>query len=253
MRSIFLTDRGKVRKHNEDAGGIYYNQSEQVLAIIADGMGGHQSGDVASQMVVSIIKEKWQEVTELSSPGETESWLIKTVEDINKTVYEHSQNKEELEGMGTTLVAAIISDEFISVAHIGDSRCYIQNQNGFKQITEDHSLVNMLLRTGEISEEDARNHPRKNIVSRALGTEYQVKVDVNCLSVEKTDKLLLCTDGLSDKVVNEELAIYINRDESIENIGQSLVNLANHRGGEDNISLIVISPCLSDKEGEKIC
>lgn len=253
MKSLFLTDRGKVRKHNEDAGGIYYNQSKQVLAIIADGMGGHQSGDVASQMVVSIIQEKWEAVIELTSPSETESWLIQTIQEINKTVYQHSQDKEELNGMGTTLVAAIISDEFISVAHIGDSRCYIQNQSGFKQITEDHSLVNMLLRTGEISEEDAQNHPRKNIVSRALGTENHVEVDIDCLSIEKTDKLLLCTDGLTDKVLNAELEEYINKHESIEEIGQSLVDLANHRGGEDNISLIILSPYLSDKEGEESC
>lgn len=253
MRSFFLTDRGKVRKHNEDAGGIYYNQSNQVLAIIADGMGGHQSGDVASQMAVAIMKEKWEEVRELSSPSKTDSWLMQTIQDINKTVFERSQVKDELNGMGTTLVAAIISDEFISVAHIGDSRCYIQNQNGFKQITDDHSLVNMLLRTGEISEEDARNHPRKNIVSRALGTEQHVEIDIDCLSVEKTDKFLLCTDGLTDKVKNEELNAYINRNASIEEIAQDLVDLANDRGGEDNISLIIIYPCLSDEVGEETC
>lgn len=253
MESLFLTDRGQVREHNEDAGGVYYNQSKQLLAIIADGMGGHQSGDVASQMAVSILKEKWENTNELLSPSKTEKWLSKTIQDVNKTVYKRALQKDELKGMGTTVVVAIITHEFISIAHIGDSRCYIYNQNGFKQITEDHSLVNMLVRTGQISVEDAQNHPRKNIVSRALGTEEHIKVDIQCLSMEDSDKLLLCSDGLTDKVLNNELETYLKSNKSIKSIGQSLVDLANERGGEDNISLIILSQTLSQKEGEESC
>lgn len=253
MESLFLTDRGQVREHNEDAGGIFYNQSKQLLAIIADGMGGHQSGDVASQMAVDMLREKWIELNQLNSPSKTEKWLSKTILNINKSIYERSQLKDELKGMGTTIVVALVTDEFLTIAHIGDSRCYLYNQNGFKQITEDHSLVNMLIRTGQISVEDAQNHPRKNIVSRALGTEENVQVDIQHLSIEENDKLLLCSDGLTDKVLNNELETYIKSSKPISAIGQNLIDLANDRGGEDNISLIILSGALSNKVGEEPC
>lgn len=253
MKSLFLTDRGLVRKHNEDSGGIYLNKSEQVLAIIADGMGGHQSGDVASQMTVSIIGEKWKDCTPFKSPNKAEAWLSETIKEINKTIYERSQLKDELNGMGTTVVVTIITDEFITVGHIGDSRCYIENQNGFKQITEDHSLVNLLMRTGQITIEDAQNHPRKNIVSRALGTSEDVDVDIQSLSIEDNDKVLLCSDGLTDKINNSELKEIFISDNTMDKTAQDLVDLANDRGGEDNISLIILRQTPTHEVGEDLC
>ena len=194
MEAEFLTDRGQVREHNEDSGGIYYNPSGQLLAVIADGMGGHQAGDVASQMAISTIQAEWEKSKELKLPEQTEVWLIKALEKVNKVIYEDSLQKEEFAGMGTTIVATINTDEFITVAHIGDSRCYIKNESGFNQITEDHSLVNELVRSGQISKEDAVQHPRKNIVLKALGTEEKVIADVQSLSWEHHDKLVLCSD-----------------------------------------------------------
>lgn len=250
MEAHFLTDRGQVRGHNEDSGGIYYNPAGQLLAVIADGMGGHQAGDIASEMAVSIIQDSWQKSKELTVPEETETWLDEILLHVNHEIYELASQKEDLSGMGTTIVVIINSGDFITIAHIGDSRCYIQNENGFNQITEDHSLVNELVKTGQISKEDAEQHPRKNIVLKALGTEETVNADIHSLSWEFGDKLLLCSDGLTDKISNDKILEFIVSQKSLKEIGQDLIDLANERGGEDNISLIIINNTPSEKVGE---
>src|SRR5690625_5237099 len=142
--------------------------------------------------------------------------------------------------MCTTAVIAICTNDFITIGHIGDSRCYVNNANGFQQITEDHSLVNELVKTGQISTEDAEHHPRKNIVLKALGTEQSVHADIKSLSWEKSNRLLLCSDGLTDKIPNDELEVFINSEKDLLEIGQTMIEIANERGGEDNISLIII-------------
>src|SRR5699024_9681440 len=205
MEAYFLTDQGQVRGHNEDSGGIYYNSSGQLLAVIADGMGGHQAGDIASEMAVSIIQQSWKESKELKDPEEIEAWLAHILFYINNEIYQLATEKEEYAGMGTTIVVVINCGDFITVAQIGDSRCYLHNANVFNQITEDHSLVNERGRTGQISREDAEEHPRKNIVLRALGTEVNVEADIRSLSWEYGDKLLLCSDGLTDKISKEKI------------------------------------------------
>ncbi|HLQ97845.1 MAG TPA: Stp1/IreP family PP2C-type Ser/Thr phosphatase [Candidatus Dormibacteraeota bacterium] len=253
MEAYFLTDQGQVRGHNEDSGGIYYNSSGQLLAVIADGMGGHQAGDIASEMAVSIIQQSWKESKELKDPEETETWLSHILFYVNNEIYRLATEKEEYAGMGTTIVVVINCGDFITVAHIGDSRCYLQNANGFNQITEDHSLVNELVRTGQISREDAEQHPRKNIVLRALGTEVNVEADIRSLSWEYGDKLLLCSDGLTDKISNEKILEFINAEEQLKQISQNLIDLANDRGGEDNISLIIIQHTPPKKVGEETC
>lgn len=253
MEAEFLTDRGQIRSHNEDAGGTYHNLAGQLLAIIADGMGGHQAGDVASQMAVSMIQDQWQQMEEMTSPEQCEKWLAKTIAEMNTTIYNRSFEHEECEGMGTTVVIAISTEDYITVAHIGDSRCYIYNENGFSQMTEDHSLVNELIRSGQISKDDAMYHPRKNVVLKALGTEEKVTADIKSLSWEKNDKLLLCSDGLTDKVLDDELAELMQLDLHVKEIGKKMIDLANERGGEDNISLIIIDYESAVKEGDITC
>lgn len=253
MRAEFLTDRGLVRTHNEDSGGIYYNTDGQLLAVIADGMGGHRAGDVASKMAVSLIQENWEEQQSFQTIEETEKWLTDTLAMINEAIYEKSKNNPEYNGMGTTVVVAICTKEYITIAHIGDSRCYIAYQKTFEQITEDHSLVNELIRTGQLSEKDAMYHPRKNVVLKALGTEEVVEADVKSISIMEEYRLLLCSDGLSDKVENHELSEMVEAQKDLKEIAHDLVNLAKERGGEDNISVILISDPLPEKAGDHEC
>lgn len=240
MNGYYLTDQGRVRNHNEDAGGVFKNDFGQVLAVVADGMGGHRAGDVASHKAVSLLHNQWQEADQLHTPDESQTWLKQAIEMVNNEIISYANDHEDCHGMGTTVVAAICTSEFATIAHIGDSRCYFANTYGFKQLTEDHSLVNELVRSGQITEEQAEHHPRKNILLKALGTEYDIKVDVKSLEFEAGDRLLLCTDGLTNKVKEEELSLLASFEGDWAEFCQKFVNLANERGGEDNITLAVV-------------
>ncbi len=251
MKAIFLTDRGKVRQHNEDNGGVFLNRSGQQLAMVADGMGGHRAGDVASEITMMKLKEKWEETDEIMTAEQAENWFRDHINQVNMIVFQHAQDHVECEGMGTTIVAVVITETFSTIAHIGDSRCYILNEAGFSQITEDHSLVNELVRTGQISKEDAENHPRKNVLTRALGTEVFVDMDVKTIVIEEDDMLLLCSDGLSNKVNEVEIASTLKSEKSIKEKAATLVDLANEYGGEDNISLVIVEFTSNKSYGEE--
>lgn len=253
MEARFFTDRGKVRSLNEDAGGIYYNSDNQPLLVVADGMGGHQAGDVASDMTITMIKEFWEKTTCIQKSDEIEGWLQATLSEVNHAIFEQAKNNEAYQGMGTTVVIGVCIDDFITIAHIGDSRCYLSNRKGLRQITEDHSLVRALIRSGQITEDDADHHPQKNVVLKALGTEANVYPDIHFLDWEAGDTLLLCSDGLSDKITNDELSRWMLENDSLEVIGEQLIELANERGGEDNISLIIIRHDFDAKEGDTSC
>lgn len=240
MKAVFMTDRGKVRLHNEDNGGIFANPHGQRLAIVADGMGGHRAGDVASDMTTNHLKGLWEASSRIHTAEEAEDWLKVSVLEVNKQLFQHSLNHSECEGMGTTIVAAICTDLFATVVNIGDSRCYLMNESGFKQLTEDHSLVNELVRSGQISREDAEHHPRKNVLLRALGTEENVEMDLKTIIFEEGDVLLLCSDGLSNKVSQDEMESIITTESSLEEKAEEFIKRANQNGGEDNITLAIV-------------
>jgi protein phosphatase len=240
MRAVFLTDRGKVRQHNEDNGGIFMNSSRQRLAIVADGMGGHRAGDVASEMTLTSLKGFWEQSEEIQTAEQAEDWLRQHIDQVNKILFEHSNENAECEGMGTTIVAAICTDRFSTIANIGDSRCYILNELGFQQLTEDHSLVNELVRSGQITKEDAEHHPRKNVLLRALGTESSVEMDIKTITFEEGDLLLLCSDGLSNKVTVSEMDEILKSGRNLEEKATVLIEQANNNGGEDNITLVIV-------------
>lgn len=240
MKAVFKTDRGKVRSHNEDNGGYFYNKAGEILVVVADGMGGHRAGDVASGMAVSYLQQHWIEEETMSTPAMAESWLGEQINKVNEAIFNHAQTNADCQGMGTTLVAAVCTERFTTIAHIGDSRCYLYNENGFKQITEDHSLVNELVRTGQISQEDAEHHPRKNVLLRALGTEANVQFDCKTIIFEEGDYLLLSSDGLTNKVSHQELKETLEFEISLDEKAESLVNKANAYGGEDNITLVLL-------------
>ena len=213
-------------------------------------MGGHRAGDVASEMTITELKRLWEAAPEIETADQAESWLIKSIKQVNTTLHEHAKSHSECDGMGTTIVAVIITKLFITVAHVGDSRCYIFNEAGFSQITEDHSLVNELVRSGEITKEDAENHPRKNVLIRALGTEEIVELDIKSMVFEEGDVLLLCSDGLSNKVSEIEMVECLTQEIKIDEKASQLIDLANHHGGEDNITLIIVDYEQEDSLGD---
>ncbi|MBM7586785.1 protein phosphatase [Bacillus pakistanensis] len=249
MKSIFNTDKGKIRQHNEDNGGIFLNQHGDYLAVVADGMGGHRAGDVASEMTVNFFKSEWELSDKIASPDGAQQWLNTKINEINQKVFDHSKEHEECEGMGTTLVAAVCTNIFVTIANIGDSRGYILNESGLGQLTEDHSLVNELVRSGQISREDAEHHPRKNVLIRALGTEEKIIMDLKTITFEEGDYLFLCSDGLSNKVSENEMLTILRENESLETKGEKLIALANDHGGEDNITLVIVEYAAEGESG----
>ncbi|NMA90543.1 MAG: Stp1/IreP family PP2C-type Ser/Thr phosphatase [Amphibacillus sp.] len=239
MEQFFITDRGKVRKQNEDAVGLFENQTNQTLAIVADGMGGHRAGDVASEIVCSFFKDEWKDTPEITTPNEAEEWLDDRIRLANQKVYQYAQENIDCQGMGTTVVVAILLDQHISIAHIGDSRCYLYSDT-LTQITEDHSLVNELVRIGEITKSEANVHPRKNVLMKALGTDGTIAPDVFSIEWQLGDRFLMCSDGLSDKLSGSDIEEYLADDLSVKETAEKLVNRANELGGEDNITVILI-------------
>lgn len=244
---VFLTDRGRVRSHNEDNGGIFVNKDGTMLAVVCDGMGGHQAGEVASEKAVSHIKEMWEETTKISSPDPAEIWLKTFVLQANQSLFEYANSHEECQGMGTTIVAAIIGDSFVTLAHVGDSRIYLISEEGAKQLTEDHTFVNELVKTGQISREDAEHHPRKNVILQALGTEGTVKIDIKTITYDDPGYILLCSDGLTDKVNDREIVEVMNNgNQAISSKAEELIRRANHYGGEDNITVAILELSVSE-------
>lgn len=253
MAVIFKTDKGKVRRHNEDNGGVFKNNNAHFLAVVADGMGGHKAGEVASEIAVTYLQERWAEIDQEPTPEWAEEWLQENVGLVNELIFERSTKNIDLEGMGTTIVAAICTPLFATIVNIGDSRCYLMNDHGYEQLTDDHSLVNELIKTGQISPEDARHHPRKNVLLKAVGTEAHIKMDIKTITFEKGDQLLLCSDGLSNKVTKEEMEDVLKEDSSLMEKADQLIALANDYGGEDNISLAIIEHDVFTESGCDEC
>lgn len=237
------TDIGKIRKINEDRSAVLPELNGYALALVADGMGGHQAGDVASRMAADIIcGELSRRRHEL--PGHSlEKVLLEAIRKANDDVYAFSNSQASYYGMGTTVVAAIASVREATIGHIGDSRAYLYRaaDGGLIQLTEDHSLVNELLRSGQITEEEAATHPRRNVLTRALGTDPQVEVDIERVEWGPRDILMLCSDGLSGLVSGEELLGILASSDDLEAKADRLVQSALDAGGEDNITVVLLA------------
>ncbi len=230
------SDVGKLRQSNQDA---YLNRiyEDMVLMVVADGLGGHKGGEVASQMAVSTIAEYiGQHKTHQSCHPDL---LADAIRFANREVYDRSNTSDELDNMGTTIVAALVVDNNCHVAHVGDSRVYLQSESGFRQLTVDHSLVNDLLSHGSITEEEARNFSQKNSITRAVGIEDNVKVDLISFELEYGNKLLLCTDGLTSRVEDEVIEDVLQMAISLEEMTDMLIYLSNASGGYDNITVTI--------------
>ncbi|MDJ0330781.1 Stp1/IreP family PP2C-type Ser/Thr phosphatase [Planococcus sp. S3-L1] len=244
---VVESDTGKIRVVNEDSVAVLKRPSGLMLAIVADGMGGHKAGDVASQMTVDQLSHYFLEDddTAFLTLDSKKEWLSGRIDTINRVVFDHSVANQECKGMGTTLIAALIEGDEGVLCHIGDSRAYLINET-IQQITRDHSYVNVLVDSGEITQAEAEAHPKKNWIVRALGTESGIERELIDFSFADASYLLICSDGLSNKIPKEELASIVRATAPLSQKGQELVNLANDLGGEDNISLILLSSM--DKE-----
>ena len=214
------------------------------LFAVADGMGGHNAGDYASSHAVRILVDEIREDTDYN-PVKV---IRHAIETANTEIIEQAQKDEKLRGMGTTMVVATIVGQYAYVANVGDSRLYVADKQ-LRQVTRDHSLVQEMVRMGEISEAEARNHPDKNIITRALGAEKTVDVDFFDLKLEKGCTILMCSDGLSNMVEDEKIQEIISDPEAdIDQKGSALLREANQNGGKDNIAVVLVEPFTNEVE-----
>ena len=220
-------DIGRVREKNDDSILI-----DPPLYIVADGMGGHRGGDVASQLALATIEE-------LASEGR--GTLMDHIRAANRAVWDQSVEDERLSGMGTTLTAAQIDGANALIAHVGDSRAYLLREGKLRQLTTDHTLVGRMVRSGEITEAEAEVHPHKNVLTRSLGTDEEVDVDEDTIALLNGDQLLLCSDGLTGMVTEDQIQAILENSEGPQQAADRLVKAANRAGGIDNISVVVLA------------
>lgn len=237
MQTFYQTDPGKVRSHNEDSVTIVKNLSNEYLLVVADGMGGHKAGEVASSLVVNELGKRFTELSSIGSKEEAACWLKEIIDEINVKILRYAQEHVDASGLGTTCVCAVLTNEFLIFGNIGDSSGYVLKNGKLFKVTKDHTLVNLLLESGEISPSDAKVHPQKNILMKALGAAEIIEMDI--FDVERTiDGIFLCSDGLTNMLTKEQIEKVLNdEDLTMEEQVNKLIMKSNTRGGTDNITI----------------
>ena len=236
MKYFYITDTGSVREHNEDSVTIVENSCGEYLMAVADGMGGHRAGEVASNIVINHLTDTFLKNKELGTKEEAINWLKETVSESNQLIIEHTQDHPESTGMGTTIVTALLSKDYLLFGNIGDSSGFVLKNHEIHKITNDHTLVNLLVKSGELTEEEAASHPRKNVLMKALGATTTVEMDVFDVETD-VDGILLCSDGLTNMLDNEQILKVLDSDLTIQEKLNKLIVKCNNRGGTDNISI----------------
>ena len=240
MQSWGLTDPGCVRKQNQDAFRIEHLDKKTLLCVVCDGMGGAKSGNIASTLAVEVFVEEIRRTwTSTMDQEKTDQILRSAVKLANFTVYDQAVQFEEFDGMGTTLVAALIQGRRATIVNVGDSRCYGIDPDGIQQITKDHSLVQLMVDRGELTPEVAKNYPGKNFITRAIGTEPFVMSDIFHVEVARGDFLLLCSDGLSNVMDDQEILFEVAHGVNKQHCCQRLLNIAVSRGAPDNVTSVL--------------
>ncbi len=241
MRYSYITDPGKVREHNEDSVNIVTNASGEILMAVADGMGGHKDGEVASSIALNHIATRFKSISSVGNKEDAINWIGEIVKEANALIYKYVAEHKESSGMGTTMVLAILTKEFLLMGNIGDSSGYVIKNKKLHKVTVDHTLVNLLVKSGELSEEDAKNHPKKNVLMRALGASPDVEMDI--FNVELgVDGIFLCSDGLTNMLDDDTIMkVLNNKDLDIDEKLDKLIFKANNRGGSDNISIAYLN------------
>ena len=237
MKSFYITDSGRVRSHNEDSVTIVKNAASEHLMIVADGMGGHRAGEVASSMVVTQIGSKFKALSTIGTKIDAINWLKDNVQEINNNIIKYSEDHPESMGLGTTCVMALLTKVFLIFVNIGDSSGFVFKNGKLKKITRDHTLVNFLVETGDLSEAEAVNHPKKNVLMKALGAADQCEIDIFEVETD-IDAIMLSSDGLTNMLSQDQIEKVLNETEiTVEDKLIKLIKKCNVRGGTDNISI----------------
>lgn len=238
MRAYYMTDSGRVRSHNEDSVTILRNESNEYLLIVADGMGGHRKGEVASSIVVSRLGKRFNETPSVGSKLDAVNWLNDNINEINNEILEYGEENIDSKGLGTTVVVALLTKTYLIFGNIGDSSGFVLKNNKLHKVTHDHTLVNLLVDAGNLTEEEARIHPKKNVLMKALGAAEKVDLDIFDIVDMEFDAIMLCSDGLTNMLTEEQIEKvlideYLTDEEKVE----KLIRKCNARGGNDNISV----------------
>lgn len=236
MKYYSITDPGKIRERNEDAVAICENGSNEKLLIVADGMGGHKNGEVASHLALDYITNRFKNISSVGNKEDAINFLQTIVSEANVEIFRYVSEHPESQGMGTTIVLSILTPSFLLIGNIGDSPGYVYKNKKIHKITVDHTLVNLLVKSGELTEEEAKKHPKKNVLMKALGSSTNVEIDI--FNVELgVDGIFLCSDGLTNMLDDAQISKVLNENTTIQEKLEKLVFKANNRGGNDNISI----------------
>ena len=236
MKYYYLTDPGKVRDHNEDNVVIVKNDNNEILMAVADGMGGHLCGEVASSIAITHIADRFKKISSIGNKEDAEAWIQATVSEINALIYKYTEEHPESLGMGTTFVCAIVTKDFLLYGNIGDSSGFAIKNNKIQKITNDHTLVSLLVKSGELTEEEAENHPKKNILLKALGATNTVDMDIFDVETD-VDGVFLCSDGVTNMLSKEQILEILKEDLDIKDKVKKIIIKCNNRGGTDNVSI----------------
>ncbi len=249
MRSFYLTDAGKVRDHNEDSVIIVKNSDNEYLMAIADGMGGHSAGEVASSIAIGYLGKHFKETFFHLNKISAINWIRDSVDTINTLIFQHEKTHPESKGMGTTLVLAVYTKDYLLFGNVGDSSGFVLKDDELRKVTYDHTLVNLLVSAGELTKDEASIHPKKNVLMKALGAALNVDVDIfECDMDMNIREVLLCSDGLTNMLDREQIEKVLLGEGSVEEKVERLIRKANNRGGTDNISVAYLT---LEKEGDK--
>ncbi|WP_141505938.1 Stp1/IreP family PP2C-type Ser/Thr phosphatase [Paenibacillus luteus] len=253
MLTANRSDIGRVRQVNEDQSWVSQLNNGITLAIVADGMGGHQAGDVASQKAVDAFRSMLEQSAAKADLSIQEGKMLirQAITQANEAVFELASRNEKYHNMGTTIVAALVKKDNAIIGHVGDSRAYKITEGVIKQITFDHTLVNELVKSGQLSEEEAAHHPRRNVLTRAVGTDSQVEIEVQAVEWSPQDVLLLCSDGLSNMVSDQQILQTVMTEKlELDAKADHLIQLALHAGGDDNITVVLLQEAAgTNREG----
>ena len=237
MNAFYQTDPGKVRSHNEDSVTIAQNESGEYLVVVADGMGGHKAGEVASSLAVNELSKRWVNLSSIGTKEEAVIWLKEIIDEVNVKILKYAEEHVDASGLGTTCVCALITKDFLLFGNIGDSSGFVYKNGKLYKVTKDHTLVNILLENGELTESAAKVHPQKNVLMKALGAAETIEMDI--FDVERdVDGVFLCSDGLTNMLTVEQIEKVLNDEKiEIEEKLNKIIKKCNARGGTDNISI----------------